>query len=131
MKKLYPSADAALDGVLRDGMLIASGGFGLWGIPERLLDAIQASGVRNLTFASNNAGIGGEGSASAHQAGRQDDLLLCRREQGVRAPIPFWRARGRVLPTGHSRRAVARRGCRLPGFYTKTGVGTLVAEARR
>jgi 3-oxoacid CoA-transferase subunit A len=59
--KVYPSAEAALDGLLRDGLLIASGGFGLCGIPERLLDAIQASGVKDLTFASNNAGIDNEG----------------------------------------------------------------------
>ena len=61
MKKLYPDAAAALDGLLVDGMLIASGGFGLCGIPERLLVAIRDSGVKNLTFASNNAGIDGEG----------------------------------------------------------------------
>ena len=61
MNKLYPDAAAALDGVLKDGMLIASGGFGLCGIPERLLVAIRDSGVRNLTFASNNAGIDGQG----------------------------------------------------------------------
>ncbi|MGZ3172695.1 MAG: CoA transferase subunit A, partial [Croceibacterium sp.] len=61
MQKLYPDATAALDGVLTDGMLIASGGFGLCGVPERLLDAIQASGVKDLTFVSNNAGIDNEG----------------------------------------------------------------------
>ena len=51
MKKLFPNATAALDGILRDGMLIASGGFGLCGLPERLLDAVRDSGVKNLTFA--------------------------------------------------------------------------------
>ena len=61
MKKLYPDAIAALDGILKNDMLIASGGFGLCGIPERFLDAIMASGVTGLTFASNNAGIDGEG----------------------------------------------------------------------
>ena len=61
MNKLYPDAAAALDGVLKDGMLIASGGFGLCGIPERLLVAIRDSGVKDLTFASNNAGIDNEG----------------------------------------------------------------------
>ncbi len=61
MKKLYPDAAAALDGLLFDGMLIAAGGFGLCGIPERLIEAIEASGVTNLTFASNNAGIDNEG----------------------------------------------------------------------
>src|SRR3569623_2012900 len=61
MQKIYPNADAALDGVLFDGMTIAAGGFGLCGIPERLIDAIQANGVKDLTIASNNAGIDGEG----------------------------------------------------------------------
>ena len=61
MDKLYPDAAAALDGLLSDGLLIASGGFGLCGIPERLLTAIRDSGVKDLTFASNNAGIDNEG----------------------------------------------------------------------
>ena len=61
MKKLFPNAEAALDGLLSNDMLIAAGGFGLCGIPERLIDAIVASGVTGLTVASNNAGIDGEG----------------------------------------------------------------------
>ena len=61
MQKVYPSATAALDGLLRDGMLIAAGGFGLCGVPERLLDAIRDNGVKDLTFASTNAGIDNEG----------------------------------------------------------------------
>ena len=61
MNKIYPSADAALEGLLFEGMIICSGGFGLCGIPERLIDAIAASGVNGLTIASNNAGIDGEG----------------------------------------------------------------------
>ena len=62
MNQVYPTtAAAALDGVLEDGILISSGGFRLWGVPERLLDAVQASGVTDLTFASNNAGIDNEG----------------------------------------------------------------------
>ena len=70
MRKIYQTATAALDGLLRDGMLIAAGGFGLCGVPERLLDAIQASGVKNLVFASNNAGIDNEASASCCAPGR-------------------------------------------------------------
>ena len=82
MKKLYPDATAALDGILRDGMLIASGGFGLCGLPERLLDAVRDSGVKNLTFASNNAGIDNEGIGKLLRTKQvtEDDLLLCRRE---------------------------------------------------
>ena len=61
MQKIYPNVNAALEGLLFDGMVFASGGFGLCGIPERLLDAIQKSGVKNLLFASNNTGIDNEG----------------------------------------------------------------------
>ena len=61
MQKIYPSAEAALEGLLFDGMTFAAGGFGLCGIPERLIDAIVASGVKDLTVASNNAGIDNEG----------------------------------------------------------------------
>ena len=61
MKKLYPNATAALEGLLFDGMTICAGGFGLCGIPERLIDAIRDAGTRDLTIASNNAGIDGEG----------------------------------------------------------------------
>ena len=61
MKKLYPDAAAALDGLLFDGMTICAGGFGLCGIPERLIDALLAAGTKDLTIASNNAGIDGEG----------------------------------------------------------------------
>jgi hypothetical protein len=61
MRKIYPDAGAAVEGLLFDGMTIAAGGFGLCGIPERLIDAIQASGVKDLTIASNNAGIDNEG----------------------------------------------------------------------
>src|SRR5919108_1633803 len=61
MQKIHPDARAALDGLLFDGMTIAAGGFGLCGIPERLIDAIQSAGVKDLTIASNNAGIDNEG----------------------------------------------------------------------
>src|SRR5207253_8429721 len=61
MQKIYPDAEAALEGLLFDGMTIAAGGFGLCGIPERLIDAVVASGVKDLTIASNNAGIDNEG----------------------------------------------------------------------
>ena len=76
MQKIYSSAEAALEGLLFDGMTIAAGGFGLCGIPERLIDAIQASGVKDLTFASNNAGIDNEGLGKLLRTRqvKQDDL---------------------------------------------------------
>ena len=108
MNKLYPDAAAALDGVLKDGMLIASGGFGLCGIPERLLVAIRDSGVRNLTFASNNAGIDNEGIG-----------MLLRTELEVE-----------FCPQGTLAERCRAGGAGIPGFYTKTGVGTQVAEGK-
>ena len=113
MQKIFPSAEAALDGLLFDGMTIAAGGFGLCGIPERLIDAIQASGVKDLTIASNNAGIDNEGLGKLLRTRQVKKMisLLRRREQGVRAAISRRRARGRVLPAGHARRADARGRC--------------------
>jgi 3-oxoacid CoA-transferase subunit A len=93
-KKLYSDAKAALDGLLKNDMLIASGGFGLCGLPERLLDAVRNSGVIDLTVASNNAGIDGEGLGKLLRTRqiKEDDFFLCRREQGVRAAISGRRA---------------------------------------
>lgn len=80
MKKIYPTAAAALDGLLKEGMLIAAGGFGLCGIPELLLQAIKEAGTKNLTFASNNAGVDdfGIGILLQKQTGQEDDLIVCR-----------------------------------------------------
>jgi len=82
MKKVYPSADAALEGLLFDGMTIASGGFGLCGIPELLIAAIEKAGTQNLTIASNNAGVDGFGLGVllATKQVKKNDLVLCRRE---------------------------------------------------
>ena len=70
MKKIYPTATAALDGLLKEGMLIAAGGFGLCGIPELLLQAIKEAGTKNLTFASNNAGVDDFGIGICSKANR-------------------------------------------------------------
>ena len=93
--KIYPDAAAALDGVLRDDMLIASGGFGLCGIPERLLTAIRDSGVKGLTFASNNAGIDNEGIGTQVAEGKEvktfdgEDYIL---ERGIFADLAIVKA---------------------------------------
>ena len=112
--KIYPTAAAALDGLLCDGMLIASGGFGLCGIPERLLDAIMASGVKGLTFASNNAGIDDCGLGL---------LLVTRQYLAGELQVEF-------TPQGTLAERMRAGGAGIPGFYTKTGVGTLVAEGK-
>ena len=75
MNKLYPNAAAALDGLLQDGLLIACGGFGLCGIPERLLDAVRDSGVGGLTFASNNAGIDNQGIGKLLRSGQVATMI--------------------------------------------------------
>ena len=130
--KIYPDAAAALDGVLRDDMLIASGGFGLCGIPERLLTAIRDSGVKGLTFASNNAGIDNEGIG----------MLL--RTQQVRKMISSYVGENKEFerqflsgelevefcPQGTLAERMRAGGAGIPGFYTKTGVGTQVAEGK-
>ena len=130
--KIYPDAAAALGGVLRDDMLIASGGFGLCGIPERLLTAIRDSGVKGLTFASNNAGIDNEGIG----------MLL--RTQQVRKMISSYVGENKEFerqflsgelevefcPQGTLAERMRAGGAGIPGFYTKTGVGTQVAEGK-
>jgi len=130
--KIYPDAAAALDGVLRDDMLIASGGFGLCGIPELLLTAIRDSGVKGLTFASNNAGIDNEGIG----------MLL--RTQQVRKMISSYVGENKEFerqflsgelevefcPQGTLAERMRAGGAGIPGFYTKTGVGTQVAEGK-
>ena len=82
MNKLQPDARAALDGIVRDGMLLAIGGFGLCGIPEALILALRDTGVRDLTIASNNAGVDGWGLGLLLEtpSGQEDDLKLCRRK---------------------------------------------------
>ena len=118
MKKVYPDAKAALAGVLKDGMLIMAGGFGLCGIPETLILAIRESGVKNLTVVSNNAGVDGVGPwpAARNAPDQEDDLVLRRREQDVRAAISRRRARNRIQPAGHACRTHPRRRRRHPGI---------------
>ena len=130
--KLYPDAATALDGLLKDDLLIASGGFGLCGIPERLLTAIRDSGVKGLTFASNNAGIDNEGIG----------MLL--RTQQVRKMISSYVGENKEFerqflsgelevefcPQGTLAERMRAGGAGIPGFYTKTGVGTQVAEGK-
>ena len=132
MNKLYPSAAAALEGVLRDNMLIACGGFGLCGLPERLLEAVRDSGVTGLTFASNNAGIDNVGIG----------MLL--RTRQVRKMISSYVGENKEFerqylsgelevefsPQGTLAERMRAGGAGIPGFYTRTGVGTLVAEAK-
>jgi len=90
VNKLFPSAAEALKDIVRDGQLLAVGGFGLCGIPEALIDALRDSGAKNLTVISNNAGVDGFGLGKLLETRqiKKNDLLLRGREQRVRAPVP-------------------------------------------
>ena len=132
MNKLYPTAAAALDGLLRDGMLIAAGGFGLCGIPERLIEAIEASGVRNLTFASNNAGIDNEGIGKllrTRQVAKMISSYVGENKEFERQYLAGELA-VEFCPQGTLAERMRAGGAGIPGFYTKTGVGTQVAEGK-
>src|SRR5690606_38551531 len=132
MKKLYPDAAAALDGVLRDGMLIAAGGFGLCGIPERLLKAIQESGVKDLTFASNNAGIDNEGIGMLLRTQQVKKMISSYVGENKEFERQFLAGELEVefCPQGTLAERMRAGGAGIPGFYTKTGVGTQVAEGK-
>ena len=132
MNKIYPDASAALAGLLRDGMTIMSGGFGLCGIPERLVAAIRDSAVTGLTMISNNAGIDGAGLG----------LLLESRQ--IRKMISSYVGENQLFadlylkgeleiefnPQGTLAERIRAGGAGIPAFFTKTGVGTLVAEGK-
>ena len=132
MKKLYPDAASALDGVLFDGMLIASGGFGLCGLPERLLDAIQASGVTGLTFASNNAGIDNEGIGKLLRTRQVKKMIASYVGENKEFERQFLAGELEVefSPQGTLAERMRAGGAGIPGFYTRTGVGTAVAEGK-
>ncbi|MDF2494478.1 CoA transferase subunit A [Sphingomonas sp.] len=132
MKKLYPDAAAALDGLLHDGMLICAGGFGLCGIPERLIDAIQASGVKDLVVASNNAGIDGEGLGKLLRTRQIKKMISSYVGENKEFERQYLSGELEVefCPQGTLAERCRAGGAGIPGFYTKTGVGTLVAEGK-
>ena len=131
-KKLYPDATAALDGLLRDGLLIACGGFGLCGVPERLLDAVRDSGVKNLTFASNNAGIDNEGIGKLLRTRQVSKMIASYVGENKEFERQYLSGELEVefCPQGTLAERMRSGGAGIPGFYTKTGVGTLVAEGK-
>jgi 3-oxoacid CoA-transferase subunit A len=132
MNKVYPSAAAALDGIVRDGLLIAVGGFGLCGIPEALIDALRDSGAKDLTAISNNAGVDGFGLGK----------LLATRQ--IRKMISSYVGENKEFerqylageleldftPQGTLAEKLRAGGAGIPAFYTRTGVGTVVAEGK-
>jgi 3-oxoacid CoA-transferase A subunit len=132
MKKLYPDAAAALDGVLFDGMTICAGGFGLCGIPERLIDAIRDAGTKDLTIASNNAGIDGEGLGKLLRTRQVKKMISSYVGENKEFERQYLSGELEVefCPQGTLAERCRAGGAGIPGFYTKTGVGTQVAEGK-
>ena len=132
MKKMYPDAAAALDGILQDGMLIASGGFGLCGIPENLIAAIRDSGVKDLTVASNNAGVDDFGLGLLLQTRQVRKMISS--YVGENAEFMRQYLAGELElefnPQGTLAERMRAGGADIPGFYTRTGVGTVIAEGK-
>ena len=132
MKKLYSDAAAALDGLLFDGMTICAGGFGLCGIPERLIDAIQASGVKDLTIASNNAGIDNEGLGKLLRSRQVKKMISSYVGENKEFERQYLAGELEVefCPQGTLAERCRAGGAGIPGFFTRTGVGTVVAEGK-
>lgn len=132
MKKLYPDAKAALDGLLKNDLLIACGGFGLCGIPERLLDAVRDSGITGLTFASNNAGIDNEGIGKLLRTRQVKKMISSYVGENKEFERQYLNGELEVefCPQGTLAERMRAGGAGIPGFYTKTGVGTKVAEGK-
>ena len=132
MSKIYPNAAAALQGLLRNDMLIAAGGFGLCGIPERLIDAIVESGVTGLTIASNNAGIDGEGLGKLLRTRQIKKMISSYVGENKEFERQYLAGELEVefCPQGTLAERMRAGGAGIPGFYTKTGVGTAVAQGK-
>ena len=132
MQKIYPNAEAALEGLLSDGMTIAAGGFGLCGIPERLIDAIVASGVKDLTIASNNAGIDNEGLGKLLRTRQVKKMISSYVGENKEFERQYLAGELEVefTPQGTLAERMRAGGAGIPGFYTRTGVGTQVAEGK-
>jgi 3-oxoacid CoA-transferase subunit A len=132
MKKVYPTAAEALDGLLFDGMTIASGGFGLCGIPELLIAAIRAAGTKNLTVASNNAGVDGFGLGVLLESRQVKKMISS--YVGENAEFMRQYLSGELElefnPQGTLAERMRAGGAGIGGFYTRTGVGTVIAEGK-
>ena len=132
MKKVYPDAKSALDGIVKDGMMVMAAGFGLCGMPETLIRALRDTGVKNLTCVSNNAGIDGAGLG----------LLLETRQ--IKKMIASYVGENKLFaqqylagdleiefnPQGTMAERIRAGGAGIAAFFTKTGVGTLIAEGK-
>ena len=132
VNKVYPDASTALDGLLSDGMTLMSGGFGLCGIPEALIEAVAKSGVKDLTVISNNAGVDGTGLGvmlETRQISKMvssyvgENKLFAKQYLDGDIVVEF-------TPQGTLAERIRAGGAGVPAFFTKTGVGTMVAEGK-
>jgi 3-oxoacid CoA-transferase subunit A len=132
LNKQYPDARAALDGLVRDGMLLAIGGFGLCGIPEALIGALRDTGVRDLTIASNNAGVDGAGLGLLLESRQIKKMISSYVGENVEFERQFLSGEIEVefCPQGTLAERMRAGGAGIPAFYTRTGVGTVVAEGK-
>ncbi len=132
MNKLYPSAAAALDGIVKDGQLLAVGGFGLCGIPEALIAALRDSGVKNLTVISNNAGVDGFGLGQLLETRQIRKMISSYVGENKEFERQYLAGELELefTPQGTLAEKLRAGGAGIPAFFTRTGVGTIVAEGK-
>jgi 3-oxoacid CoA-transferase subunit A len=132
MKKVFSDAHGAMSGLLKDGMLIMAGGFGLCGIPESLILAIRDSGVKDLTFVSNNAGVDGAGLGILLESRQIKKMISSYVGENKTFAQQYLAGELQIEfnPQGTLAERIRAGGAGIPAFYTKTGVGTLVAEGK-
>ena len=132
MKKVYSSAELALAGLLKDGMTIMSGGFGLCGIPEALIEAVKLSGAKNLTVISNNAGVDGVGLGILLETRQIKKMISSYVGENKLFAQQFLAGELELEfnPQGTLAERIRAGGAGIPAFFTKTGVGTLIAEGK-
>ncbi len=132
MNKVYPSAAAALAGVIQDGLLLGVGGFGLCGIPEALIDAVRDSGKQNLTAISNNAGVDDFGLGKLLRTRQIKKMISSYVGENKEFERQYLAGELELefTPQGTLAEKLRAGGCGIPAFYTRTGVGTLVAEGK-
>jgi 3-oxoacid CoA-transferase subunit A len=132
MNKVFPSAAAALAGVVRDGQLIAVGGFGLCGIPEALIDALRDSRVKHLTVISNNAGVDGFGLGKLLDTRQIRKMISSYVGENKEFERQFLAGELELefTPQGTLAEKLRAGGAGIPAFFTRTGVGTMVAEGK-
>ncbi len=132
MNKIYPSAAEALAGIVKDGQLLAVGGFGLCGIPEALIDALCASGVKDLTVISNNAGVDGFGLGKLLDTRQIKKMISSYVGENKEFERQFLSGELQLefTPQGTLAEKLRAGGAGIPAFYVRTGVGTLIAEGK-